>query len=159
MNTHKSIALPAAEYERLQRLMLTMIGSRSVLASVLRRKLGSARPTRSFAADRKFATSGIVVSFRVDREHHEHRILSWEPPRQRDTVHLSLLSPRGLALLGLGPGEAIAYRTASGRTEYLEVDRVSAAESPKRSTNATTSSPRDILKVASVTFIAPEVAI
>lgn len=159
MNTHKSIALPAAEYLRLQHLMLTMIGSRTVLASVLRRKLGSARPTRSFAAERKVATSGTGVRFRVDREHHEHRILSWEPPRQGDTVHLSLLSPRGLALLGLGPGEAIAYRTASGKTEYLEVEQVSAAENSKRSTIATTSLPRDILKVTSATFIAPEGAI
>lgn len=107
--------------------MLTMIGRRTTLASVLRRKLGSAASTQS-SATRDVATSGMRVRFRVNRQHAEERILSWEPQKHADDVHLSLLSPRGLALLGLGAGETIAYRKASGRTEFFEIEEVFAAE-------------------------------
>jgi transcription elongation GreA/GreB family factor len=151
---HTPTFLPSNEYRRLQRLMLTMIGRRTALASVLRRKLGSAGSALPSAA-RDVAVSGKRVRFRVDGQHVEERILGWEPPRRRDTVHLSLLSPRGLALLGLGPGEAIAYRTATGRTEFLAVEQVFAAEPHRPSRNAP-SPLRDILDVASIHFTAPD---
>ena len=156
---HPPTFLPSSEYRRLQRLMLTMIGRRTALASVLRRKLGSAGSTRSSTATRDVATSGMRVRFRVDGQHPEERILSWEPPKHGDTVHLSLLSPRGLALLGLGPGETIAYRTATGKTEFLAVERAFAAETRKPSPTTATSPLRDILDVASAHFTAPNGAI
>ena len=150
--------LPSSEYRRLQRLMLTMIGRRTALASILRRKLGAAKSARASAA-REVPTSGMRVHFRVDGQREEERILSWEPPEHGDTVHLSLLSPRGLALLGLAPGETIAYRMATGRTEFLEVGKVFAAE-PRRSSPTSATSPlRDIVDVASAHFTTPDGAV
>lgn len=98
------------------------------------------------------------VRFRVNRRHAEERILSWEPQKHGDDV-LSLLSPRGLALLGLGAGDTIAYRTASGRTEFLEIEEVFAAEHRRPSPTTATSPLRDILDVASAHSTAPEGAI
>ena len=85
--------------------------------------------------------------------------LSWDSPSRVDTLHLSLLSPRGLALLGLGLGQTIAYRTATGRTEFLQIDQVSAVEKDKSARNAATSPLRDILDVASTHLTAPNGAI
>ena len=128
MHVYKSIALPSFEYARLQNLMLTMIGSRTVLASVLRRKLGSADPVSASDVAADIAVSGRRVQFRIDGQHSEEGVLTWEPPKRGDTVNLSLRSPRGLAMLGLGPGASVSYVTEGGRTEFLEVERVSEGE-------------------------------
>ncbi len=135
MHIYKSIALPSIEYVRLQHLMLTMIGSRTVLASVLRRKLGSGGPVSASAVAPYIAVSGRQVHFKIDGQHEEVRVLTWQPQKRGDATNLSLLSPRGLALLGLGPGESISYSTEGGRTEFLEVERVTdgQAAAPDRS--------------------------
>jgi transcription elongation GreA/GreB family factor len=84
--------------------------------------------------------SGSHVHFRVDGRRSHDRILTWQPPQRGDTVHLSLLSPRGLALLGLAAGDSVAYRTDRARTEFLEVDEV---WNPERTETApTTDAPR-----------------
>ncbi len=120
---HPSTSLPLGDYLRLQRLMRTMIGSRSALASVLRHKLGSADPNAS-SMPRDRAVSGTRVRFRIDRREPQERLLTWQPPSPGDSTNLSLLSARGLALLGLGPGQSVAYRTQGDRTEFLEVERL-----------------------------------
>lgn len=142
-HSYKSIALPSTEYNRLQRLMLTMIGSRTVLASILRRKLGSAAPVSSLAVASDVAIGGREVVFKVDGEHSERRVLTWQPPMLANNSALSLLSPRGLALLGLSSGDSIAYNTDGGGTEFLQVESV--AESlvqPSKSRVARIKAPR-----------------
>ena len=141
---HPPTTLPSNEYDRLQRLMLTMIGSRSTLASMLRRKLGAVEPVSADEVDRNIALSGTRVRFHIDAMETQERLLTWQPSTHSDTVHLSLLSPRGLALLGLSPGQSVSYRTDDDRTEFLEVDHVSGLE-PNR---LTTSPLRDMLRVA-----------
>jgi hypothetical protein len=121
---HPIISLPLGDYLRLQRLMRTMIGSRTALASVLRRKLGSANPKLTSSMPRDRAVSGTRVRFRVDRREPQERLLTWQPPSAGDTGTLSLLSARGLALLGLGPGQSVTYRTQGDRTEFLELERL-----------------------------------
>lgn len=131
MNTHKSIALPAAEYERLQRLMLTMIGSRNVLASVLRRKLGSSLPATAERRD-DTALSGSEVHYVIDGVREGVGTLTWHPGKRGDGTEISLQSPRGLALLGLQPGDNFSYVAESGALEFIEVKRV--ARKPVRVT-------------------------
>ena len=122
---HPPTLLPSSEYLRLQRLMLTMIGSRTAFASVLRRKLGAAvpRPPSPLLPDR--AVSGALVRFRINGLPSQERMLTWQPPKRGDAVNLSLLSCRGLALLGLSRGDSVSYRTERNRTEFLEVEDVS----------------------------------
>lgn len=124
---HPPTLLPSTEYHRLQRLLRTMIGSRTPLASVLRLKLGAAAPALAQTVPDDVALSGARVRFRTDRQRPEERVLTWQAPERGDDIHLSLRSPRGLALLGLSPGESVSYRTDRDRTEYLEVERVSQA--------------------------------
>jgi hypothetical protein len=154
-HAYKSIALPVTEYGRLQQLMLTMIGSRTALASILRRKLGSARAVSAAVAS-DVALSGTRVRYRVDAEHVEERILTWDPPKRAGATHLSLLSPRGLALLGLCPGESITHRTERGRAEFLTLEQVSLVGNRRAVHVVSTPERRDILDVASPPFTAPD---
>jgi hypothetical protein len=132
---HPPIHLPSEEYARLQRLMLTMIGDRSALAAILRRKLGSAQSIPAQRAARDVALSGVYIRFRIDAQRLQQRILTWQPPRRDDKVHLSLLSPRGLALLGLTPGQLVSYRTETGRTEFLRLEQILSQQSRRPSKN------------------------
>lgn len=138
MNIHKSTSLPSVEYERLQHLMLTMIGSRTVLASVLRRKLGSSTPVIDDLRD-DTAISGSEVHYIVDGAREGVGTLTWRPKRGGDGTELSLQSPRGLALLGLGPGDSFSYVADDGAMEFIEVQRVVRKPSggPTRSPPAT----------------------
>jgi regulator of nucleoside diphosphate kinase len=117
--------LSSTDYARLQRLMLTMIGSRTVLAALLRRKLGASAPAPSSSLASNRAVSGKRVRFSIDGGRAEECVLTWQPPRSGDRNTLSLLSPRGLALMGLTPGEFLFYRTESDRTEFIRVESVS----------------------------------
>lgn len=136
-NSYNSIDLPSAEYDQLQNLMLTMIGSRTALASMLRRKLGSAgRATSRVSPD--VVMSGRRVQFRIDGQQSEARVLSWKPQKRGDPGQLSLLSPRGLALLGLSPGQSISYSTQEGRMEFLEVERVAEVDAPAKTRRTAT---------------------
>jgi regulator of nucleoside diphosphate kinase len=101
-----------------------MIGSRTPLASLLRRKLGSAVIMLPSDAGPDRVSIGRRVRFSIDRAEMEERTLVWEPQPRDDDVKLSVWQPRGLALLGLSIGQSIAYETAGGRTEFLEVDFV-----------------------------------
>jgi hypothetical protein len=117
--------LPAADYARLQSLLRTMIGARTAIASLIRGKLGAADIRSSFRPGGNAALGGRRVTFRVDRLATEERVLTWQSPRAGDTVFLSLLTARGMALLGLRPGQSVFYRTESGRTEFVQLERVS----------------------------------
>jgi hypothetical protein len=128
---HPPITLSSADYARLQQLMLTMIGSRTVIAAIVRRKLGSGTPGPSSSLRSDRAVSGKQVRFSVDGRTVEERLLTWLPPEVEDGNTLSLLSPRGLALIGLRPGESIFYRAESGRTECIRIESVSSARAPR----------------------------
>jgi hypothetical protein len=132
---HPPIRLPSDEYARLQRLMLTMIGDRSTLASILRSKLGSAECVPAAELTRDVALSGVPIRFRIDGQRSLQRTLTWHPLIGDDTIQLSLLSPRGLALLGLTPGQLVSYRTDGDRAEFLELEQVLAQQSRRSAKN------------------------
>ena len=131
---HPATSLSSTDYARLQQLMLTMIGSRTPLAALLRRKLGASVPTSSSSLAPDRAVSGKRVRFSIDGVMEEERILTWQPTRPEDRITLSLLSPRGLALMGLTPGGSLFYRTESDRTEFLRVESVSNGKASGRQT-------------------------
>lgn len=125
---HPATSLSPTDYARLQQMMLTMIGSRTVLAALLRRKLGSSVPASSLTLAPDRAVSGKRVRFSIDGEAEEERILTWQPPTSGDRSTLSLQSPRGLALMGLRPGQFLSYRTEGDRTEFIRVESVSSED-------------------------------
>ncbi|RYE76320.1 MAG: hypothetical protein EOP19_24650, partial [Hyphomicrobiales bacterium] len=124
MQPYPTTILKSADHERLQTLMSTLIGSRSPTAALLRRKLGSASIVNPDEAAADLIASGRRVRFVIDGQHAEERTLTWQQSKRGDADSLSLRTPRGLALLGLWPGQSIAYETESRRQEVLEVAAV-----------------------------------
>lgn len=116
--------ISSQDYARLQGLMCTMIGSRSPLAALLRRKLSTAAVTPTEDLNTEIVTSVSRVRFRIDGGQDDEHTLSWHLPKRGENAHLSLQTLRGLALLGLSAGQSMSYRTASGRTETIEVGEV-----------------------------------
>lgn len=124
MHDHYPTVLSTRDHDRLQAMMSTMIGARTQLASLVRRKLGTAVVMLPSDIAPDVAAPGRRIRFTVDGYHSEERVLTWEPPVRGDKPELSLRLPRGLALLGLSVGEAISYETVTRRSEFIEVDYV-----------------------------------
>jgi hypothetical protein len=129
--------------------MLTMIGSRSPFAAILRRKLGAARAVAPLPFPPDVALSGTRVRFHIDGECSDDRVLTWRTPLSGDDANLSLHTHRGLALLGLSPGETVFYRTADHRTEFLEVAEVVRVENGRTREAAALSKPAPVYPVVS----------
>jgi len=119
---HPRTHLPSAEFTRLQALLLTMIGARTPFADLLRRKLGSSDKSLVPTSMADQALAGRRVRYRVDRRRPDESKLVWTQAASDD--HLSLLSLRGMALLGLSAGQGVFYRTERGRTEFIELEQV-----------------------------------
>lgn len=124
MHAHHPTILSTEDHDRLQAMMCTVIGARTPLAALLRRKLGSAVVMHAGDIPPDVVTSGSLVRFQADGGPLLERRLLWQEQRRGGSRNLSLHLPRGLALLGLGIGQSIAYRTNGHRTERLEVDYV-----------------------------------
>lgn len=118
--------LSAHDYSRLQLLLSTMIGARSATAALVRCKLGSATVMPPSDIGEDVVTSGCKVQFKVDGVRLDERELLWSPHDQIDGSALSLMQPRGLALLGLSVGQWVSYQTDSRRTRTLLVTGISA---------------------------------
>ncbi len=124
MNGYTTTLLSADDHDRLQGVLCTMIGGRSPFARLVRQKLAAAAivPDEELGPD--LVTSGRRIRFSVNGRPSQERTLLWAPPVKGNRRHLSLHSPRGLALLGLRAGESISYITDGRRTEFLEVEEV-----------------------------------
>jgi regulator of nucleoside diphosphate kinase len=124
MHDYTPTILSIGDYTRLQVLLSTMIGSRTPLAALVRRKLGSAVVMSAGELGPEVAMSGRAVRFVIDGGRTDERNLIWSPSK-RDDGGLSLLVPRGLALLGLSVGHSISFQTDNRKTQTVRVERVS----------------------------------
>ncbi len=141
-NSHPTILMPE-DHAHLERLMCTMTGSRTTLAMLLRRKLDTAVIIPPATASEDLVTSDSIVRFAVDGGRSIERRLTWSPQNEGDSF-LSLRLPQGLALLGLSAGQATAYQTDGGRTEFIEVEQVVPALSARTGRQRTVKSPRGV---------------
>jgi regulator of nucleoside diphosphate kinase len=125
MSYRSSTILSPDAYEALQQLMSTLIGSRSPLAAILREKLGAADVIPPGDIDPDVVTMGSTVRYRIgDTALPEEARLVRGYPRSSSRDALSILNPRGLAMLGLKSGESITIPSSNGRSETLFVDAV-----------------------------------
>lgn len=112
------------DHARLQVLMATLTGRRTPLAELVRRKLGTAVLILPSELTPDLVTSGRQVRFNLDGVRSEECTLVWSP-NERTTGHaLSLLIPRGLALLGLSIGQEISFRTDDDRIQSVAIEYV-----------------------------------
>jgi hypothetical protein len=124
MHDHQPTILSTRDHDRLQAMMCVMIGARTPLASLVRHKLGSAIVMLPSDIAPDVVAPGRRIRFTIDGYRTKERTLKWESQVRGDRWNLSLQGARGLALLGLSVGASISYRTATRRTEFIEIDHV-----------------------------------
>jgi regulator of nucleoside diphosphate kinase len=124
MHDHQPTVVSTSDHDRLQAVMCTMIGWRTPIASLLRHKLGSALVMFPDEMPPDVVVPGRRVHFTIDGSRTDMRVLTWNSPARDTGMELSLLVPRGLALLGLRAGQSFSYTTMMRRTELIEVDNV-----------------------------------
>lgn len=111
------IVLGALEFARLQSILGTSLRERYPEGGAqLRRTLMRATvvPTPSLPADSVVVGAQVVYREDADRRWREGRLVyPWD--ERRDGRSLSVLSPIGASLLGLGIGGAASWRAPSGR--------------------------------------------
>ena len=101
--------LTSDDHGMLERLMCTLSGSRTPLASLLRRKLETAVILHPAADRGDLVTSKSKVRYIVDGEHEAEHTLSWGTPPPAKGPSVSLQQERGLALLGMRVGQSISF--------------------------------------------------
>lgn len=124
MQHHHPTIVSTQDYYRLQALMCSTIGLRTPIVQLVRHKLRSAVVMLPSDISPDVVTAGRRVRFTIDGYRSDVRALTWETPDRGVHSDLSLLVPRGLALLGLVVGQAISYTSPTRRTEFIEIDAV-----------------------------------
>lgn len=124
MHDLQATVVSTSDHDRLQAVMCTMIGLRTPIASLLRHKLGSALVMFPDDMPPDVVVPGRRVHFTIDGSRTDMRVLTWNSPVRDTGMELSMLVPRGLALLGLRAGQSFSYPTTMRRTELIEVDNV-----------------------------------
>jgi hypothetical protein len=131
MRVHQPTIVSTDDFDRLQALMCTLIGASTPLASMLRHKLESAVVMLPGDIGPDVAAPGRRVHFTIDGYRTEERTLSWDPPAKREDKVLSLMSVRGLSLLGLRAGQSVSYVTSTRRPELIELALVDGGPEPE----------------------------
>jgi len=124
MHDHYPTILAPHDHDRLQAMMCTMIGARTPLADLLRRKLSAAVVMLAADIDADVAASGRRIRFKVDGDESVESTLTWHAEDRDDSGTLSLQQMRGLSLLGLRAGQSISYPTDTRRNEFAEIEHV-----------------------------------
>lgn len=127
MTNHPRPILTTDDHEHLQRLMTTLIGSRSPLADIVRRKVHAAAIVDPHQVSPDLETSGRRVRFAVNDGRSEERTLTWADDRRSRVSTLSLQQPLGIALLGLRAGQSISLELSEQEPSTLVVEEVLAS--------------------------------
>jgi hypothetical protein len=118
MHHHHPTVVSTRDYYRLQAMMCTMIDLHTPMASLARHKLRSAVVMLPTDISPDVVAAGRCVHLTIDGYRSDVRALTWGSPVRGTIRELSLLVPRGLALLGLAVGQSISYTSPTGRTEF-----------------------------------------
>lgn len=117
-----NITLLAADYERLSALADAAMYKEPETVDMLTEELERARVITRGQAPKNIVRMGSDVLFRDDATK-EIRRITLVFPGEADIAEnkVSVLTPVGAALIGLRPGQSIAWRTRSGELKRLTV--------------------------------------
>ncbi len=118
------IAISRSDHARLLRLAETLSRSNSDLAEQLFVELERADVIADEDASRDVVRMGTTLEYRTDSG--DARIVTLVFPGEEDIAagKVSVLTPIGVALIGLSAGESIEWRTLTGRVQELTVTRI-----------------------------------
>lgn len=139
MSEHETVFISTGDYFLLQGLNLPESSDRDILAAMLRRKLDTAIIAFPSDIGSEVITTGRKVRYRIGSVRTEERTLIAGSNDPSDGLALRLMSPQGLALIGMSVGHSVVVRFADGTNETLTVEAVCGAEAPRRTSNRGTS--------------------
>jgi regulator of nucleoside diphosphate kinase len=115
------IALSASDHARLLRLAETLARRNAELADQLFAELERAEALSDAADARTVVQMGSTVRYETDAEEARTVTLVFPQDENISAGRISILTPIGVALIGLGVGDAIDWQTREGRTRRLTV--------------------------------------
>jgi regulator of nucleoside diphosphate kinase len=102
------IVLTEADRERLSELLKNWAEHDSIAARFLRQELDRADVAHAHVGGTSLVTMGSTVKFIDDDSLHVREVQLVYPDQEHDRGCLTVLSPVGSALIGLGPGQSIS---------------------------------------------------
>jgi regulator of nucleoside diphosphate kinase len=124
------IALSASDHSRLLRLAETLARRNAELADQLFAELERAEALSDAAGARAVVQMGSTVQYETDTGEARTVTLVFPQDENINAGRISILTPIGVALIGLGVGDAIDWRTREGRTRRLTVTWIGRPSTP-----------------------------
>ena len=122
------ITLSSADFERLDNLVAAIERSQPDLATTLAEELDRARVAPKEDLPRSLVVMGADVTFRDDITGDvHHKQLVYPDQAHGEDDRLSILTPVGVALIGLSEGQSIDWHTRNGEERRLTILKVAAA--------------------------------
>lgn len=124
------IAISQSDFSRLSRLAETLARRNGELADQLFSELDRAEVMHNDADNRDVVRMGSTLEYETDAG--DARTVTLVFPQDEDIAagRISILTPIGVALIGLAAGDSIDWRTRDGRTQHLKVARILPVASP-----------------------------
>jgi regulator of nucleoside diphosphate kinase len=122
-----AITITHSDHERLTRLAQSVVGPNDFIADALLEELERARPVADGAAPANLVRMGSTLRFTSDSG--EDRVVTLVFPGEADIAQgrVSILTPIGVALIGLSAGQSIDWTGRDGRSHRLTVESVEKA--------------------------------
>jgi regulator of nucleoside diphosphate kinase len=116
-----AIMVSAADYDRLASLAAAAEERAPDVASVLRTEIERAQVVPADALPADVVQMGSTVEFRSDTGQQRRVTLVYPGEADFAQGRISILTPIGAALIGLSPGQSIAWTSRDGRQHRLTV--------------------------------------
>jgi regulator of nucleoside diphosphate kinase len=116
-----AITVSAADYDRLASLAAAAEERAPEVAGVLRTEIERARIVPADAVPADVVQMGSTVEFRSDSGQQRRVTLVYPGEADFAQGRISILTPIGAALIGLSPGQSIAWTARDGRQHRLTV--------------------------------------
>jgi regulator of nucleoside diphosphate kinase len=127
MNAHSlpPVTIVAQDYARLKQLAIAACADNHPVAGFLLAEIRRARVAEERVRPRLAAALNLWVTYHVDDEPAESRILVHPEDYVSSERQLSVLSPKGAALIGLRAGDRMPYRSIGGLSHVVTLESVS----------------------------------
>jgi regulator of nucleoside diphosphate kinase len=116
-----AIMVSAADYDRLVSLAVAVEDRAPDVARALRTEIERAQVVPADAVPANVVQMGSTVEFRFDDGQHRRATLVFPGEADFAQGRISILTPIGAALIGLSPGQSIAWTARDGRQHRLTV--------------------------------------
>lgn len=121
------IIVSDADYERLTDLANASLQRLPDVARELLAEMDRAKVVEPAAVPADVVRMGSTVTFRSDDGHTRTMKLVWPADESLDQHRISVMTPIGAALIGLGVGQSISWTARDGRHHRLTVLEVEPA--------------------------------